>query len=357
MKKEIVIVKNRAFLLVSALLILVIFTVPALIACSTPAPSPTEHEIVEIDVLASAAGGSAYVMTFALAEIVKSIDHPWLRIRAVEAPGAEVNVRTMAERPELRKNTLFFSTVMHPQLYERTYQERGLPEYNTSGFIASFGATSMFFITLDEDIKTPGDLAGKRISLLSPTSNVTQLFGDVLDIGWGVYDQATIINGKGFGPGHGQLKDGLIDVALSLVNTDTQVPIPALSELLATHSPYPISIEKDVGQKVIDITGWRTHWDPVLASLLGPDRTGEFGTMGVEVDWFADKAMDDEIVTEICKVIYENIDKFQEYHAFGKAIAEDPNRLSPRAHIPEDEFHPAALKYWKEKGIKLNILK
>ena len=66
--------------------------------------------------------------------------------------------------------------------------------------------------------------------------------------------------------------------------------------------------------------------------------------------WWVDKSMDNDIVTEICSIIYNHAKEFATYHATGRGITK---KTLAEVAVPEAEFHPAAVKFYKEKGLKV----
>ena len=61
--------------------------------------------------------------------------------------------------------------------------------------------------------------------------------------------------------------------------------------------------------------------------------------------WWADAEMSDEIVYEIAKCIYENAKD-------GQLVTQ---KTIARISVPEGLFHPGALKFYKDRGIKPGI--
>jgi len=58
------------------------------------------------------------------------------------------------------------------------------------------------------------------------------------------------------------------------------------------------------------------------------------------------------VVHEVCRIMYENSKKFAEYHFLGKAITRETLAELPGG---EKRWHRAALKFYKEKGIKIGL--
>jgi len=303
------------------------------------------HEQVKINILASASGAGAYVMSFALADIINK-NHPWLRAEAVESPGAEVNYKNLALKPELRANTIVFITWMHPPLYN-DLKKKDDPDYTTCRFITRIGGGAVFFIARDPNIKKPHELVGKSIHLLARTSSMTILAKSYLET-WGILDKVKLLYGAGFKSGHDALMDGLADACLTYVNPVTYAPIPILRQAAATRDVYGIGPNEDDGEAVS--RRWSVGYTKVPSRILGDHQTDPIGANVTEMGWWADVTMDDSIVYDVIKTAYENIEKFGDYHVLGKTL--DRKTIGSLMPRPKESYHPGALKFFGDFGIK-----
>ena len=88
----------------------------------------------------------------------------------------------------------------------------------------------------------------------------------------------------------------------------------------------------------------------VPAQSYGPTQPNDIVTLTEYLGWYADAGMDEEIVYEIAKTIYENMGKFADYHAMGKGVTRE---TIGALHIAEKEWHPGALKFYTEKKVEI----
>ena len=65
-----------------------------------------------------------------------------------------------------------------------------------------------------------------------------------------------------------------------------------------------------------------------------------------------DKDLPDDVVYEMLSIMYDHIDEFKNYHAVGKALTRE--NMGDIA-VPVEGIHPAAIKFFKEKGIKYGM--
>jgi TRAP-type uncharacterized transport system substrate-binding protein len=61
------------------------------------------------------------------------------------------------------------------------------------------------------------------------------------------------------------------------------------------------------------------------------------------------KNLPDDVVTELLSIIYDHVDEFANYHAVGKAITKKSLSMT---YTTKDFYHPAARKFFEDKGNK-----
>ena len=295
-------------------------------------------------------GGSAYVLSFALAEIVNK-SHPWLRISAAETRGPVPNLVTMANEPALRKNTFFFT-----QESSNSVARQGLPPfkqpYTGARAIAAFAETTVILVTLDKNIKTKADIDGKRVMILTKGNPSAQLHEMLLTDIWGL--KVKLSNGT-FENIKDSLQDGLADVGSLSVNDNPGVgyiPIPPLNELLTTKDVYFINLPPADVEALVKKSKIQVAPSSIPPRALGNKQLAAVQGYGQTNGWWADAEMSEELVYEFTKAIYDNTDKFKEYHGDGKLMTK---KTLARVDVPEELFHPGALKFYREKGIKPGI--
>jgi len=342
--------------------VIVILLTPLLLFCmilssptgtaAAPAPktqeaNPSPRPAVQVGLLSMSLGGSAYVLSFALAEIVNK-SHPWIRVSATETRGPVPNLVTMTNEPERRKNTFFFT-----QESSNSVARQGLPPfkepYTGARAIAAFSETTVLLVTLDKSIKTKANVDGKRVMVLTKGNPSALLHTMLLNDIWGL--KVKLSNGT-FDAIKDALQDGLADVGSLAVNSTPgvgYVPIPSLNELLTTKDVYFVNVPAADVEALVKKSRIAVYPSSVPSRALGDKQITALAGYGQTNGWWADEQMGEEIVYEIAKAIWENADKFKQFHSDGRLITQ---KTMARVGVPEELFHPGALKFYKEKGIK-----
>jgi uncharacterized protein len=140
-----------------------------------------------------------------------------------------------------------------------------------------------------------------------------------------------------------QLADGLLDVFAFAAG----LPIAAFSELEAQRPVVFITFTDQqlatLKQKMPELS------DSVIPKNTYKSMPGDQKTVGVYNFAIAHKDLDNDTAYKIVKAVLENNDRMVKGHAAAvETLAKNADR---NAFLP---FHPGAVKYYQEKGIKLN---
>jgi TRAP transporter TAXI family solute receptor len=215
-----------------------------------------------------------------------------------------------------------------------------------------FSDTQLYFYsTLRKDIKTPKDMIGKRVAV--GPGNHEDMGRLILGTMWGVWDKIKITRML-YGEATRALADGTIDVIYDFISNAGPgkfTPSPAMQEMMLTKDLYHLEITEEDLKKGRQQTGWPLARDVIPAGSLGRKQPDPISGLVLDSVYLAYTEMDENIVYEVAKTVVENWDKFGSYHALGKALT--PETVSRFTIKSENEVHTGALKYYKEKGMKV----
>ncbi|MBO4915663.1 MAG: TAXI family TRAP transporter solute-binding subunit [Oscillospiraceae bacterium] len=225
------------------------------------------------------------------------------------------------------------------------YAYNGTRLFAESGKVDNFSTVAALYmeqvqiVTLDPNIKSVADLAGKNVSIGAAGSGVYFNAVDVLGA-YGI-DADTGINPtyQSFGDSVEALQDGKIDAAFVVAGA----PTTAITSLAATRQVYLVSLDDaHINQLVADSPYYSKNVISKSAYNLPEDAT----TVAVMAVVIArdDVAADD--VYNFVSTIYNNIDDITAAHAKGAEL-----NLQFAASYGSVPYHPGAAKYFTEKGI------
>ena len=320
-----------------------------------PAPVPKPREKVEIRWLAFRKGPPQFDTAVVLSVLINK-NSPWLRIEASESAGSVPHIKTIIEQPETRKNTIFLNLESTNSLARAGLPPFKEPFKGCRCILLSMDSVGLM-ATYDENIKTWEDCKGKKIVYMAPSTS-TGLAMDALLKAKGLFDSMTVTYGFSAASLRA-LKDGTADIGgifAGGIPPDLWFPsssaLPLISEKPGFHCiPYT---QGDVETIKRDTGGLLMHLAEIPAGVMDLGKGWQTETwygLGNTNSWWCDESMDDEVIDEFLRIAYEHMDEWRE-HQPGSPVTRETMASVP---IPDDWWHPAAAKFYKEKGIKVGV--
>lgn len=186
------------------------------------------------------------------------------------------------------------------------------------------------------------DLQGRRVALGPPGSGTEVLARRLLEAG-GLDPDGDVEAFRGsFDDAADRLRDGSLDAAVAIL----ALPATSIGQVASTTDLDYVSLEDDLVRSLV-------AGDPTLAA-----RTVEAGTypgQDDEVTWvanwvglYASPALDERVVHDLTRVLYERRDAVAAAHPVGSRLALE-DALAGRVGVP---LHPGARRYYEEVGLE-----
>jgi TRAP transporter TAXI family solute receptor len=205
----------------------------------------------------------------------------------------------------------------------------------------------MYVVTVEgPGITKLSDLKGKRVSTGAP-NGATQIRAYRVLEAYGIDPEKDIIRER-LDPG--KSVDAIKDKKLDAFFWVGGVPTPAVTDLGATPG---------LKLKLIDhsdaVEAMVKKYGPLYVKDSIPARAypGQDGANNIATVWnvlVADSRMSDQLAYDIVKTVFERKDDLIRVHAESRNF--DYKYQTPGAAVVP--FHPGALKYFAEKGVKIN---
>lgn len=305
--------------------------------------------ITEIKILGFPMGYTGYSLTFGLAQIINKYSRR-LHMEFEAGSGSSANQLYIINNPKTHQNTVIITNQVAVWSAEKPLPPFQEP-YLDFRCITKSVTNPNTFVTLDPQIRTLQDFAGKTVALGPKGSSIWVEPFLILEH-LGLTDKVKL-SGMAFGAIKDALLSGSISVgflAFTDMGDNNVIPIPATDELMRTKKTYVISTPPDIVHAVEKKTGAWLGVDKWYLPTTGPTPAQEFWAIVSANGWWCHKDMPDYIVEEILEVLYDHIEEMGTYDASGKAMRRSSMAKVP---IPENKFHPAAVKFYKKKGIKI----
>ena len=225
------------------------------------------------------------------------------------------------------------------------YAAEGSRSFEKEGAIDSFRVIGGLYdeavqlVTMDPNIRSVADLAGKKVSIGAAGSGVYFNAVDVLQAA-GLSEADIQPQYQSFADSADALKDGKIDAAFIVAGA----PTPAIQELCTTAKAYLVPIDGAVAEALMKASPYYTTYKIPAKTYDG--QTEDITTVTVKATLIVSTSASEDDVYNITKSIFDNIDTITSAHAKGAELSLE-NATSGMT-VP---FHAGAAKYFAEKGV------
>ena len=208
--------------------------------------------------------------------------------------------------------------------------------------VANLYMEQVQIVTLDPAIKTVADLKGKNVSVGAAGSGVYFNAVDVLKAYGLDVDKDIKPTYQSFGDSVEALQDGKIDAAFIVAGA----PTTAVTSLAATKKVYLVGFDDEHILTLITESPYYSK-NVIEKSVYGTDDDVTTVAVGAVII-----ANDDVAAADVYNFLYgifENVDEITAAHAKGAEL-----NLGFAASYTAVPYHPGAVKYFGEKGIKVS---
>jgi TRAP transporter TAXI family solute receptor len=222
--------------------------------------------------------------------------------------------------------------------YEGSEVYKGKKQPNIALFMGGLAGGLLHIAVLaDSPIKSIEDLKGKRVAV-GPQGNTTALmmnqFLSMEGIAPSQYTQVYVNYNDGFSA----LGDGNVDAAI----VNTAPPVAAVKELGIRHNIRLLSIPDEKRKAFLDKYPFYGQ-GRIAKAIYGTNE--DISTVGTSNIIIVRKDMDANLVYDMIKAVYENLDDLRATHPSARAIQIENG---PNGGLP---LHPGSERYFRERGV------
>ena len=278
--------------------------------------------------------GTYYAFGGVLGQYIK--DKAGIDVTVVSTDGSKANIESIAA------GDYQLGTVQSDVM---AYAWAGTRSFETNGAVDSFRvvgglyAESVQLVTMDPEIKSVADLAGKSVSIGAPGSGVFFNAMDVLTAA-GLTEADIKPQYQSFADSTDALKDGKIDAAFIVAGA----PTAAITELCTTNNAYLVPIDGEVADKLIAASPYYTAYTIPAGTYAGQD--ADVVTATVKATLIVSASASEDDVYNLTKAIFENTDAIAAENGKGAELSIENATSGMTA-----PFHAGAAKYYAEKGV------
>jgi len=261
-----------------------------------------------------------------------------IAVTVVSTDGSKANIQGI-DAGDYQLGTVQSDVMAYAWDGTRAFEEEGA--LDTFRVVAGLYAETIQLVTMDPEIKSVEDLAGKSVSIGAPGSGVYFNAVDVLEAA-GLSEEDINAQYQSFADSADALKDGKIAAAFIVAGA----PTPAITELCTTNDAYLVPIDGDIADKLMDASPFYTAHTIPAGTYEGQEEDVETVTVKATLIVSADASEED--VYNLTAAIFENIDSISAENAKGEELSIE-NATSGMT-VP---FHAGAAKYFSEQGVEV----
>lgn len=281
--------------------------------------------------------GTYYAYGGVLAQYMKN--YADYRVTAVSTGGSKANIQSIQDGDYQLGFTQ--SDVM-------SYAWTGTKSFEKDGPTHDFRvlgclyAETVQLITMDKDIKTVEDLAGKSVSIGEAGSGVYFNAMDVLGAA-GLTIKDIKPQYQSFEDSKESLKDGKIDAAFIVAGA----PTTAITELATTNGVYLVNINGALQEKILKECPYYAPY--VIPAGTYPKQDEDVETITIEATVIVSDKLEDDAVYALTAAIFDHADEITAENAKGAEL-----NLESATSVTDVPYHAGAAKYYAEHGITVN---
>lgn len=282
------------------------------------------------------AGGAFFVVGGALAEVADAFgkDLGW-QVTAEATQGSQENIRRLSAGEldfALSNAAITYFAVRGESSWDEAHDVRAVMTLAPN--------VALFVTTASSGVESIADLAGQRVSV-GPAGAGFEMFVQPLVEAHGVsYDDFTPLNAT-----QAAAVDYLADGSAAAAFLGGAVPTASISQASASMDLFFVPFEPEIRQQLIE--QYPFFFPATIPAGTYRNQDEDFEGLNVgSMHLITSASVDEEVVYQMTKLIYEQRADVVERHPAGKAI--QPANVVRDTGTP---FHPGAERYYREIGI------
>ena len=278
--------------------------------------------------------GTYYAYGGVLGQYIKN--HADIEVVVVSTDGSKANIQSI-DAGDYQLGTVQSDVLAYAWEGTRSFESEG--KIDSFRVVAGLYAEAVQLITMDPEIKSVADLAGKSVSIGAPGSGVYFNAVDVLAAA-GLTENDINAQYQSFADSTDALKDGKIDAAFIVAGA----PTAAITELCTTNNAYLVPIDGEIADNLFAASPFYTTYTIPAGTYAGQD--ADVTTATVKATLIVSASAAEKDVYDLTKAIFENTAAIAAENGKGAELSIENATSGMTA-----PFHAGAAKYFAEKGI------
>ena len=313
---------------------------------ATPTPAPEKTEGVKIPktedgkyvitIYTGSGPGSVYFAVGSMFAKVLNKKSDMIYAKGVTSGASVANAKAIGKGEALA--AIIQNDVTY-YAWNGKFQFEGEPVKELRGIGTLYPEPVQIVVRADSDIYTLDDLKGKKVVVGAAGSGVAATAERVLKAA-GIWDDIDPVY-QTFSEAAQSLVLGQVDAEFTVI----AYPAPAIDQIAVKVPVRLLPVPDEVVQKLHD-EGYPFYVKVVVPAGTYNGQDEDVQTIAVKSTFAVHRDLPDEVVYEMTRVLYGNIDELAKAHQVARQI--DMNGAFEGLMIP---LHPGAVKYYEENGI------
>ena len=278
--------------------------------------------------------GTYYAFGGVLGQYIKN--HAGINVTVVSTDGSKANIEGI-DAGDYHLATVQSDVMAYAWAGTRSFEANG--RIDSFRVVGGLYAEAVQLVTMDPEIKSVSDLAGKRVSIGAPGSGVYFNAMDILSAA-GLTEDDIQPQYMSFSDSADGLKDRKIDAAFIVAGA----PTAAITELCTTTDAWLVPIDGDIAQALFDASPFYTAYTIPAGTYAG--QTEDVTTVTVKATLIVSADASEEDVYNLTKAIFDNADAIAAENGKGAELSIENATSGMTA-----PFHPGAARYFAEQGV------
>ena len=262
-----------------------------------------------------------------------------IEVNVVSTDGSKANIESI-DSGDYQLGTVQSDVMAYAWAGSRSFESNGA--INSFRVVGGLYAEAVQLITMDPNVKSVADLAGKSVSIGAPGSGTYFNAMDVLGAA-GLTEDDIKPQYQSFADSTDALKDGKIDAAFIVAGA----PTAAITELCTTNDAFLVPIDGDIADKLMADCPFYTAYTIPAGTYEG--QTEDVTTVTVKATLIVSASASEDDVYNLTKAIFDNTAAIAAENGKGAELSVENATSGMSA-----PFHAGAAKYYAEKGVTVD---
>lgn len=318
------------------------FLLAAVVVLVAGVVAPAGAQVRLLSLVTGGTAGVYYPLGGAMAEIWNT-RVPGVRVASQSSGASVVNIQALAKGDAhlaLVQNDVAFYAYNGREMFAEPGSNRPQPITAFRGIAMLYPEVIQIVTLRGKRIASVEDLRGKRVVVGAPGSGTEANARQILSV-HDIYYREMRVDFLSFAAGIDQLRDGIVDAVFITAGT----PTAAVTDIAASREIVIVPVSDDA------LEALRARWPFYTRVAIAADTyrglPGPVRTVAVMAMLVARADLPDDLVYNLTKALWENLDRMRAAHARGRDL--ELARALDGMPVP---VHPGAERYYREKGVR-----